>query len=479
MRDGCRADDASVVKTCHHLERGQQTVMERGWSLGQISQESSPLMDNFLALGLVLAASSQLRIPGFPVGPGELCLTGWVLLSIVRALLIPNPRPSPALVKMVTFWIVFTFSLCLGTLMALASEETFETALFLHDAVAYVLIAFVSCMCVAGTDADQRLRRVAWMFVTLGTVSLALQLANGFDVYSISSIDPWFWERFRGWSSNPNQLSQFCGSVFLVALFLADSAAGHAARHLAICCMIMSFILGRLSGSDTFTLALIATTPCFFVFKVATWLRTSGRGTPGRASLAWLAVIAFPLLLLSAIPLTLTIASDSKQLAMGLAKNGGTEVEQEADIRVSLWSGAIVRGIKSGMLGLGPGPHLEIPASIVAAHTNSEQLANIDHPVQNGTANFEAHNTFLDLFTQGGLLAVTSLLWLLMHALIAAYQGRSAGLLTLIVGSVVYFMTGNVVRQPTVWFAFALCLTAEPLSSARELVANRLLQLRS
>jgi len=69
---------------------------------------------------------------------------------------------------------------------------------------------------------------------------------------------------------------------------------------------------------------------------------------------------------------------------------------------MTLWRQAIDRGLESGMLGLGPGPHLQIPPSIVAGRVSTgAEPVNIGHPIQNGTANFEAHNTILDLFTQG------------------------------------------------------------------------------
>ena len=44
--------------------------------------------DVLLALGLLLTTASQLRIPGSPIGPGELLLLFWLLISIGRGLLL-------------------------------------------------------------------------------------------------------------------------------------------------------------------------------------------------------------------------------------------------------------------------------------------------------------------------------------------------------------------------------------------------------
>jgi O-antigen ligase len=195
--------------------------------------------------------------------------------------------------------------------------------------------------------------------------------------------------------------------------------------------------------------------------KLTVWLREERPTLSLRGSFARLALIAAPVLLLCLAPLVLTKAEDVKGLVMGLAKHGGADATAEANLRITLWRQAIERGIESGMLGLGPGPHLQIPALIEAGRVNaSERPSNVFHPEQNGTANYEAHNTVLDLFTQGGLLAVTGFVWLLLRATTCAFLSRSAGLVALMAGAVIMMMTADIVRQPIVWFAIVWCLTA-------------------
>lgn len=118
------------------------------------------------------------------------------------------------------------------------------------------------------------------------------------------------------------------------------------------------------------------------------------------------------------------------------------------------------------MLGLGPGPHLAIPASLVKARASEGgQPDNIQHPQNNGAPNFEAHNTILDLFVQGGLIADLSFLWLLGSAFVYGYRGRFAGLTTLL-GCLTFFgMTNLIIRQPLFWFAIVSCLVAGTLRS--------------
>jgi O-antigen ligase len=113
------------------------------------------------------------------------------------------------------------------------------------------------------------------------------------------------------------------------------------------------------------------------------------------------------------------------------------------------------------MLGLGPGPHLQIPDSLVAARKGEIQPRFVNSPPANGTPDFEAHNTLVDLFTQGGLIAVLSFAWILAAAFFNSYKARLAGLTTLLCGVSVFGLASLIVRQPLFWFTIALCLVSE------------------
>jgi hypothetical protein len=421
------------------------------------------MMDVILALGLLFTTASQLRLPGVPVGPGELGLLVWIAATGGRLLLSGTRLRQRALSDLFLFWTIFALALSVGMMTAMATGEEFDLGLMMHDVAAYALVAVASCLCATPLV---RLRRVCWILVISGAVSLSLQFAHGMGSISVPGVDPWFWERFRGWSENPNQLAVVCLIVALLAWYQADTAASFAARIAALLALIPAIVVGRMSQSDTFTAALVAAVPGWFVVKVIAWTRAERHKSSLHASLGRLALLALPLLLLSVAPVVLSEAEDIKRFAMGFAKNGGVEAADEANLRITLWHQAFERGLESAMLGLGPGPHLEIPEEIVAGRVNTVQPANTSHPTQNGTANFEAHNTLLDVFTQGGLLAVASLAWLLLRALWCAWRARSAGLVSLLVGVVIFLTTGNIVRHPIVWFAVVLCLTAPAAARA-------------
>jgi hypothetical protein len=421
------------------------------------------MCDALLALGLLLSVLTQLRPAGSPIGPGEVCLLIWLLLILGRATARRGPPLTPALSRLLIFWALFAVALSTGTITAFAIHDSHDTDLFLHDAMAYPLLAAVSCFSVVGFDAGPRLRRVAWLLVALGSTSLALQLAGAWGMIDIPLMDPWYWNRFRGWSQNPEQLALLCAALGLLTLHLAETAAQPGQRIAAVACAILPIYAGRLTNTDTFTLVLAATGPIFVALKFRAWLLSSERSMTFRFAAAWLAVLALPLVLASAVPLVPSIAAQTAVLAKAMSKdNGKTTTEQEAELRLGLWREAWSRGVESGMLGLGPGPHLRIPASIAMGRLAAANLPKgVYHPAENGTPDYEAHSTMLDLFTQGGVLAVLSFLWLAGTTLFSTYKARLAGLTTLLCGLLLYAMTALMIRHPIFWFAIAFCLVAK------------------
>ena len=271
---------------------------------------------------------------------------------------------------MLIFWLLFAVAQSVGTLTGFAIGDVHDSSLFMHDVMAYPLLAAIGLLSVVGPDADSRLHRVAWFLVTLGSATLALQIAQAWGWVSMGSIDPWYWDRLRGWSANPNQLAFLCAMLGLLSLHLADVAASALARIAAIATAILPVYVGRLTKSDTFALVLVATGPIFIALKLRSWLFDQPRFNVRSAS-AWIAILALPLLLVSAIPFAYSIAADAGTLAQDLAKGNKQETEETAQVRLAAWQQAFDRGLESGMLGLGPGPHLPIPASILAGRLDS------------------------------------------------------------------------------------------------------------
>lgn len=417
--------------------------------------------DLLLALGLLLSTASQLRPAGVKIGPGEACLLTWLVLSLAREVSRLGSPLTPVLSRLLTFWIIFALAMSIGTMTGFAIGDFHDPIWFQHDVMAYALVAALSCFAAVEPGAWSRLRRVAWLLATLGAASFALQVACGWELIDIGDVDPWSWDRFRGFSANANQLALVSAVIGLLSLHLAETANRLGEKIAALICTGVAIVVGRLTKSDTFLLVLVAAGPIFVVLKLRTWLQSPERRLTLRSASAWIFVLALPVALAGVVPLGGSISMQAEDLAKEMAKGTNRDTEENARLRFHNWNEAVRRGIESGMLGLGPGPHLEIPPSILAGRRSTKNdPKNMEHPQWSLAPNFEAHNTLLDLFTQGGLLVVASFVWLMGATLLMTSRARLDALTTLLCGLALFSLFHLIVRHPIVWFAIVFCMVA-------------------
>ena len=401
-----------------------------------------------LALGIVLTTASQMRLPAVPLGFGEVFLVMWIALATLRLLSSGRVANPGALLRIGMFWACFAFALCVGTCLALLLQEL-DPSTMLHDASAYVLMAAFTCLIAATVPADGSLRQMQWLLIAFWNISLAAQFALGWGIVRLPSVDPWYWDRFRGWAENPNQIALYCAVFTPLSLSLALSAKG-LPRCAAIFSCLLSFVAGRLTKSDTFLVATFAATTVFLVLRLRSWLTGPEFRSSFRYVIAlFICIFAVPLSLAMA-PYAIATASDVESLAISLSKDrGGEATERTASLRVQLWGDAIDLGLGTGSLGLGPGPHLERP------HVSNRQ--GLPMP-------FEAHSTILDVFTQSGLLGLVVFCGLFIVTMALLLRARLDALAAMIIALAVFSVSHFILRHPIVWFALVLSLV---LGSAR------------
>lgn len=394
------------------------------------------------ALGIVLTTASQLRLPGVPLGIGEICLVFWLALAVLRLLgsgRISSPR---ATLLIASFWGCFTFALSLGTCLAyLWGELDLES--MLHDALAYFLVAAVACLMAATMRDDASLRQTQWFLIACWIMALAFQLALGWQIITLPAVNPWYWDRFRGWAENPNQVALYCAVLTPLSLSLALSARGFG-RIVPLFSCVLTFFVGRLTKSDTYLVAMVSAFTLFLVLRIRTWLTSPEHRSGLRFPAAVLVIIAAVPLSLSLAPYAVATADDMESLAISLAKDrGGEATQRTASLRLQLWRDALHHGLESGSLGLGPGPHLERP--------NVSDRKTLPHP-------FEAHSTLLDVFTQAGLLGVIAVCGLLVGIFILALRAKLDAVAALMAALAIFSITHFILRHPIVWFALVLGL---------------------
>lgn len=403
------------------------------------------MRDALLAAGVALSFASQISVPGLPFGYGELFLVLWIMLSLGRILAGGSVVATPAFAKLAKFWLLLSLTLAVGTLVGYFTSVLYLTGLS-HDTMAYVLLASVTCLAALEPDAGVRLRRSAWWVIAFATGASLCQLGLAWGWIHQSGVEPWYWDRLRGWSENPNQLALYCAVFGPLALHLATTTKNRWAQFLAFSSLVPIFYVGRLTKSDTYLYTTILSGLVFVGLRLRAWLASSSGNATLSREIALLLVVAAVPLAIAVAPYAVTEESSVAQFAKSLTKDGGDEATAETfDLRVFLWGQAIETGLQSWSLGLGPGPHLERPP------VADKQF--LERP-------FEAHNTILDLYLQGGLVAVLALVWIVGSAAMSAWRSRFDALSVLLASVVVFGLPHLIIRHPIVWFALTFCLVA-------------------
>ncbi|MFP4538524.1 MAG: O-antigen ligase family protein [Dichotomicrobium sp.] len=404
------------------------------------------IKDVLLAIGLVATIFTKLRAPGTPIGPGEICLLLWLLLSLAGSASRIGAPLSGAVLRLLTFWALFAVALCLGLVAAYIVGERNDPTLLRHDAVAYMLVAAISLFAAFQYDAPARLRRTAWGVVVFGSVCLAAQLAQSAGLLPSFGLEVWYYDRLSGWTTNSNQLALLCFILVLLSGHLFQTAPINAARLAAIGLIPLPVVVGLLTKSDAFVLSLVASVLACFAIKVwqASGARRSREGG-GPASL--LAVVASVTMLIVSAPLGYGLMT-AETAEVGSPGAVAANLERDAGFRSELLRRALHRSVESAFLGLGPGPHLRRPAEL-------------REPAYEAYPNFEAHNTFADVTLQGGLLALVALLWLGGTAATRPVKAGLTYLPALIACLALFGVTHFIFRHPIVWFVLTLGLVVE------------------
>lgn len=443
------------------LERPfERSVLER-------SKDDMIYADCMLALGILLSVSSQLRAESIPVGPGEALLGLWLLWMIFRELSPIGARVTAPLAVILAFWCAFWLSQSIGSLNAFGMREELDMRLLVHDVLAFALVCLTSCLALADRDPAGRLRGGAWLVVTLGATLLLVQIGMAFLPFSTGEINPWYWDRFRGWSENPNQLSLLCSVIVLTGFYLVEISERFADKALAFLSIAVAACAGLMTQSNSFRLAIAVGLIVIAAIKAGAWLAPRSSALRARSIVAWILAAALPILLATLLLGAGNVGLDLKSTATGLSRSSDA-TSDEAAHRLDLWALAWDRSLEAGLLGMGPGPHVPAPAHFVdytkrLTEDSFERLNSM--PIPGIAANFESHNTYLELLLQGGFVLVLAYGGLLTVAVASGIRSGCASLAAIVAGIAVYGIFHVMLRNPIVWFAFALVLAS--LASAR------------
>lgn len=414
--------------------------------------------DSFLAAGVLLSLETQLRLSATAVGPGELCLAVWglsVLFSMLRRSDLVVPRAGW---EMLRFWALFGLAMSIGSITAIAIADIHDSSLVLHDVFAYLLLFSITCLMTSSRNVRARLTRVEWLIVIFGSASVLLQAANAWGLFTLPHIDPWYWDRARGWCNNPEQLALLCLLLAVLALHLAECATRWSARLFALACMAITIPFGWTAKSNSYAIVITFAVLLFSGLKAFRWFVEAERRNQAGSIVLSCALLVLPLTFVASA-VSSDAANMTKAVANDLFRDPGT-TNDDFELRLTLWGEAVDRGVDAMMLGLGPGPHLAIPGVILDGRREENQPVNLQPPKLGIAPNFESHNTLLELFVQGGLLAVVNFLWLSAIALSRTWRAKQDALTTLLCSLAIFGSFQVIFRHPGVWFVMSLALVS-------------------
>ena len=398
--------------------------------------------------GLLLTAATQLRVPGLPVGPGELMLFGWLALGVLlgsASAQISRAGQAPVSI----FWAAFILSQSIGMVVSFASELFFDTASLIHDIGAYCFCLAITAMLVRELADEAHRRRIVQVILSVSLGGLLLQLLQGLGLFSVPGTEPWYYNRLQGWSENPNMLGLLSAFIVLLSLFGIESATSRREILLSLVTGGVALLTGFMTRSDSFALSILVGGSLWLGMQ--TWTRLTMRGHSISSTMAALCFFSAPVFLLAAAPFAPAAMSAVETYTTNMYDDNS-----QGETRLNLWREAVGKGMESQLLGYGPGPHLT---------SKSFKRPPPDK--------FEAHNTFLDIFTQAGLVGVLAFVVLIGVTFASAIRAGMAPLVALASGLLIFSMFHFVIRQPIFWFGLVLCLVESQSALRRKTAQSR------
>lgn len=421
-----------------------------------IRQFANPQLGLWLfSFGFVLSVSSQLRLQAIPVGPGELLLSIWALVTLSQN----RAWPSQSSLGLVALVVAAAAVLSLGFFgSSYPASQTRPSPT--HDSLAYLFCALLAVNYVTLRETDARLlvEKILLAFVasTVAALLLGWFLSEWTEVNVL-----YYGVRWQHLSNNPNQFA-------LMALPLPFLALSHLRQHplglrafLVFFTALLAMILGWKSRSDALAAAWLL--GGFFVggallydvkmtYGLFQWRPTGPcLSAPGR----WLSTIlvltllcgsgwyfrptmlgvlgALAPVLMSQPPLPPgETAPRSGNDSPANSNDGVVSAVDGAQVsrRGALWRNSVAAILHEPVFGLGPGAH-----------------SGFNGPFEGE----EAHNTFLDWGTQTGIVGLSLLLAYSSWIFYTVARCRNPSITGMLLAVGLFSMFHFTLRQPIFW----------------------------
>jgi O-antigen ligase len=386
----------------------------------------------WVAVGIVLTTATQLRRSSLPLGPGEVMLAIWILFVGIEIALVRHHSIRPITRVFFWFWIASFISLALGLLSA---ESLGLTSLSVfHDTFAFAFVFSFSIVFLMRVSSNQDLTKTLAIYTSFAIVSLSILFIFP---RLIPLFNTWYGgARFTAWSKDPNQLALLLSTMPFFSLHFLRLSKNKYEKFGCFLLMIMSFILGTATQSDSLRLWWILASLVTIFLMMYRWLSEHAIGfiSPYKISIfKQILILGFilALVLLGCIVYEKVYAVLSHVYSYG----------SQGSARLTLWGNAIAALSHSPIFGLGPGAHSGYTKPFLAV---------------------EAHNTFIDWTASYGIVGLICYLSLLGWVGWKVWKNGSVALLAAFISLVGYSVFVYTLRHIIFWFSL---LTLASLST--------------
>lgn len=365
------------------------------------SKSRYPGLVTLLAVTAILAPMTGARLG--KVGPAEVLAVGWCVFALLRF------RDVRVAEREMFFWVTLWAAMLCGTYVGigLTPDETQVSGIanwFFLGAVALV-VSSVATSALSIADLELILRRIAIGAVVIYGI---LYLYSVTISMTFLGLPLWFaGVRYSGGGENPHQLALLM--VLVIGVATREVTRRAPVRHRVIYggVLVAAVFLGRATQSSTLEVAVLA--------GLLVWTVVLARHHFGSRG----AVVVTSLVLSISIPFSEAVRG---------ALLSFVESDANGEGRIRLWSDLGDVLDVSPIVGLGPGTH-----------------------ANNGTSEF--HNSLLDFFALGGLVAAAAVVAYVGAALIRMWRA-DPGLAAIAVSLAAYGVAGFSFRRLVFWIGF-------------------------
>lgn len=415
------------------------------------------LLPIFVASGLLLSISTNLRMAIFPLGPGELILAVLAGVGVAHGKFGRHWKTP-----VVLFWVFSCMGMLLGALAASQKGASAD-----HHSMAYAFTAAVT----VGLSAllislsDGALRRIIYWLCILTAISLwfgfIVFLSGDIVLAQMLHMPDAGDVRYAGWSINPNQLALFFVPLPVwVAAVWRDVTNPSRLRIAGFGLLLFALMLmGLLVRSDGLLVVWV------FEFVILIMLRLRWEMKASRMSL-----LAYAVVMVMCVLLVKTFAHGEVRKSMRCAvqtisqgeglwsdkcyqaqafkdqeafRIGYSDPVEKTGVRQQLWQHGLQVWLASPWIGFGPGEYSWVSTDALGGRTEA----------------MESHNITIDLFTQGGILAGLAWVALVSYLLINAWRIQDSYTFSVVLMMAAFTFFHNT-RQPYFWFVLAFSYEA-------------------